>query len=60
MKTFTYKSLMELITRAEDLGWEDTYPDCTDPDFDEYIVDCIEDDCVRFIEDLGYTVECIA
>ena len=58
--TFNYESLMEVIDFAEFLGWEDTYTDCTDDDYDEYVADAIEEECIRFIAARGYTVECIA
>lgn len=56
VKEYEYECLMELINFAETLGWEDKYPDNTDPDFDDGITDAIEEDCIDFIERQGYTV----
>ena len=55
-KVYEYDCLMDLINFAESLGWEDTYPDNTDPDYDDGIADAIQEDCIDFIEKAGYTV----
>ena len=47
---------MDLMEKAESLGWEDTYPDGTDDDYDEYVSDEIELDCINFLLYNGYEV----
>ena len=58
METFIYKSLDDLTIYAESLGWIDTYPDGTDDDFDGYVFDAIEEECINFIESMGIEVCC--
>tara|TARA_Y100001937_G_C6965022_1_gene260648 strand:+ start:326 stop:511 length:186 start_codon:yes stop_codon:yes gene_type:complete len=56
VKTFVYDSLMDLMEKAASLGWEDTYPDGTDDDYDEYVADEIEFDCINVLLYNGYEV----
>ena len=56
MKEFVYESLMSLMEKAESLGWEDTYPDGTDDDYDEYVSDEIELDCINVLVYNGYEI----
>tara|TARA_B100000214_G_C23898234_1_gene595180 strand:- start:60 stop:260 length:201 start_codon:yes stop_codon:yes gene_type:complete len=58
MRTFIYKSLDDLIIYAESLGWIDTYPDGTDDDYDAYVTDAIEQECINFIQSMGFEVCC--
>ena len=55
MKTYIYDSLMDLMSFAESLGWGDTYPDAFDEDFDDYVVDAIEEECCDFVKQSGYS-----
>ena len=58
MEIFAYKSLDDLISYAESLGWVDTYPDGTCCDYDGYVADAIEEECINFIESMGIHVHC--
>ena len=58
MTSFFYKSLDDLISYAESLGWVDTYPDGTDDDYDGYVADAIEEECINFIESMSIRVYC--
>ena len=55
MKIYIYDSLMDLISFAESLGWVDSYPDTFDEDFDDYVVDAIEEECSDFVKQHGYS-----
>ena len=58
MTSFFYKSLDDLISYAESLGWVDIYPDGTNDDYDGYVADTIEEECINFIESMDIRVHC--
>jgi len=54
--TYVYKSLDDLISYAESLGWIDTYPDGSDNDYSGYVADAIEEECINFIESKDHDI----
>jgi hypothetical protein len=56
MTTYVYKSLDDLISYAESLGWVDTYPDGSEDDYNGYVADAIEEECINFIESKDHDI----
>ena len=56
MQTSQPTSFGDTLEFAESLGWEDIYPDATDPNYDGDMADGIEQDALDHIEDAGYEI----
>ena len=55
VKSFCYESLMDLMEKAESLGWVDDFEDETG-DYNSYVTDQIELECLDVLRDNGYNV----
>lgn len=53
---FIAESCGDTLEHAELLGWEDIYPDASDPKWDGNMADGIEDSAIEFIESQGLVV----
>lgn len=53
---FIAESFGDTLEHAELLGWEDIYPDASDPKYDGNMADGIEDSAIEFIESQGLVV----
>ena len=54
MQTFIYSCFEEVLSKAESLGWEDSYIDGTDDDYDPDTGDAVEEECLTYIKDQGF------
>ena len=55
VKSFCYESLMDLMEKAESLGWVDDFEDETG-NYNSYVTDQIEIECLDVLRDNGYNV----